>query len=240
MNFLAHFAFNHGPGGPAPDPYFVAGVTLPDLWPQLSRTRRLRWSVIRATPPRDSTDAALRAGLLNHVGVDRRFHTLPAFLIWQERVRADLDGGQMPAAARDFLAHLVVELALDRWLVGGDPDLPRRYYDLLARCDAAAIERRINRLAGVDARGLADVLRGFVERRFLCRLHEPDAPLRIVDFVLRLAGLAVPPETLRRVLGRAARCVDAALIWRALGASGVRGFASPTAEAAGRPAAVGG
>ncbi len=71
MNYLSHFFFNHTVCGVEPEPYFAMGVLLPDLWLRFSRKRRIRWKAVRAASPTGARGQALRAGLLNHVELDR-------------------------------------------------------------------------------------------------------------------------------------------------------------------------
>ncbi|GAF97361.1 unnamed protein product, partial [marine sediment metagenome] len=76
MNYLGHYVYNHAICGLDRQPDFVLGVALPDLWPRFSRKRRIRWQAVHAANVRDPQARQLRAGLLNHVAVDRRFHAL--------------------------------------------------------------------------------------------------------------------------------------------------------------------
>jgi hypothetical protein len=219
MNYLSHFVFNHAVRGLAPQPYFVLGVALPDLWPRFSRTRRIRWAAVRATPADGPVDGPLRAGLINHVEADRRFHSLPCFLGWQQTLKMHLASPARPAVVLDFLAHLALELALDRQLVCADRHLPERFYAHLGDCDLDLVERRLTVIAAVDARGLGDVVRGFLARRFLLRYVDHDALLVVIHQLLERLPIQLPPAAwLRELLDAAIALARPHEVWHELAA----------------------
>lgn len=216
MNYLSHFVFNHDICGLAEEPYFAAGVVLPDLWLRFSRQRRIRWKAVRAATPRDTLDANLRAGLLNHADVDKRFHTLPQFAGWQAQLRARLNGELHPAVA-EFLAHMAVELALDHRLLCDTPRLVDRFYDLLSRADASTVAERMAVLGAVDTRGLDGIIRQFLARRFLRHYRAPAGLCDVVRIVFSLAGFpAPPPRILEEQIAHALRIADPPAVWEGL------------------------
>lgn len=217
VNYLGHFVFNHRICGLPAEPYFALGVVLPDLWLRLSRTRRIRWRAVRAARPGDEVDAQLRAGLLNHVAVDRRFHGLPVFLRWQGAVRGAVPRDGTHPALLDFLAHLAVELALDHHLLREDPGLVAGFYRAVGGADAEVAAERVRRLGAVDTTGLAEVIRSFVARRFLARYATEAGLADVVRIVLELAGIPRPaPATVAGLLAAAAACVEPGDVWPAL------------------------
>jgi hypothetical protein len=217
MNYLSHFVFNHEVCALPPGPYFVLGVALPDLWLRYSRRRRIRWKAVRAARPQDRVDADLRAGLLNHVEVDGVFHGLPVFAEWQRALRPLCRDGDVHSVLADFLAHMAVELALDQRLLLADPDLPDRFYELLARCDEVLAAERTARLGDVPTDGLAEVIEQFIARGFLRQYGNTAGLVDVVQRVLAFAQLPAPPvQLLERVLVRAAEIADPQAIWSAL------------------------
>ncbi|MGD8451138.1 MAG: hypothetical protein PVJ57_04915 [Phycisphaerae bacterium] len=218
MNYLGHFVYNHEIRRLTPDAHFVMGVALPDLWPRFSRRRRIRWKMLRAAQPSATADVHLRAGLLNHVETDRLFHALPCFGQWQRTLRASLDDGEPHPLIAEFLTHLAIELALDGRLVRDDPERAERFYDTLAACDVADVERRITVLGSVDARGLGDEIAGFIGRRFLGRCGEVDVLAGVVQWIVSLTTIREPPamELLQRLLAHAIELVEPSRIWQEL------------------------
>jgi len=222
VNYLGHYVYNHEICGLPAEPYFVLGVALPDLWPRFSRTRRIRWSQVRAAAAGELRAAQLRAGLLNHAATDRRFHTLPAFLEWQEEVGSRAGRGAVHPTVRDFLTHLAIELALDHLLVREDAGRAEDFYDRVAGCDPLLVERSLHVLAGVNAGGLGREIEAFVRRRFLARFAERQVPVAVMGFVLGLAGArsAAPAWLLGELFAAAAGLVQPARIWSEMRARG--------------------
>ncbi|MFH1748949.1 MAG: hypothetical protein ABIG44_18100 [Planctomycetota bacterium] len=214
MNYLAHFVYNHQIRELTPQPYFVLGVALPDLWTWFSRRRRIRWKAVRAAAKLDPIDTQLQAGLLNHVEADRRFHTLPSFLHWLRELKDHAGDTEQPLVL-DFLAHLVIELTLDHHLVRSQPHLPEQFYTTLEACDLADAEQRISTLAQVDATGLQQVAQGFLSRRFLHRYSERQGLLTVIKRVLDLTTIpACPPvQLINALLDHAAEIVSPAAVW---------------------------
>jgi hypothetical protein len=217
VNYLSHFVFNHRVCGLEPEPYFAMGVVLPDLWVRFSRRRRIRWQAVRAAEPEDAPGAALRAGLLNHVDVDRRFHTLPVFLRWQEELKAAIDADGVHPFLVDFLAHASVELALDRALLLADERLVDEFYDLVSGCDARLVARLAGEIGDVDADGLENVVAGFFGRRFLRRYRTPAGLAEVIRIVLSLVKIDAPPaRVMLDFLEGAGRIADPERVWAAL------------------------
>jgi len=194
------------------------GVALPDLWPRFSRTRRIRWAAVRAARPRVPRTANLRAGLLNHVAADRRFHALTCFQVWQRQIKAAATHDDAHPLVLDFLAHVAVELALDHRLVCTDRLAPDRFYDLLSACELDQVEQRVGVLADVNARGLAPVIRAFIARRFLRRYVSPAALVVVLRRVLRLTTVATgaPDDLLERIVQHTIELADPAAVWGAM------------------------
>ena len=219
MNYLGHYVYNHHVGDLPAEPYFVLGVALPDLWPRFSRRRRLRWRAVRAARPRRREARQLRAGLLNHVAADRRFHTCPAFIRWQRTLRVSAATAAPTPPGLDIAAHIAVELALDHVLVRREPSAAERFYDQLACCDVALAEQIVGVLGDVDARGLGVEIRGFVARRFLRRFARCTTLAQVLRYILSLTsfrgGFAF--ERLCALTESAVRIVEPEKIWAEMG-----------------------
>jgi hypothetical protein len=219
MNYLGHYAYNRAVLGLEPEPYFVLGVALPDLWTRFSRRRRLRWRAVRAAEPREPRVARLRAGLLNHVAADRRFHALPIFEQWRKELRQAAGGESSRDSLTDFLTHLIPELTLDRAIACRRPELAEAFYDALGGCDREFVEAETGRLGEVDAAGLACEIDAFVRRRFLPRFRRPETIFAVVDFILGLTGIAERPSQalLARLVRAAEELVRPEFVWAQMG-----------------------
>ena len=216
MNYLSHYVYNHDICGQPQRPVFALGVALPDLWPRFSRRRRLRWRAVRAAVTADGDAAELRAGLLNHVAVDQRFHGLASFLTWQRALKATPGAGDVHSMTLDFMTHVALELALDQRLLRAEPALADRFYDTLAGADPLRVVADVSRVGDVDACGLEDTISLFVARRFLRRYATDEGLAHAFGLALSvIPATALPAEGLaREILRRAATLADPDVIWR--------------------------
>ncbi len=215
MNYLGHYVYNHAVCRLEPQPYFVLGVVLPDLWPRFSRRRRIRWKAARGATVSDPRAAQLRDGLLNHVAVDRRFHGLPSFVRWQRELKRRVADRAPRSAPIDFLAHVAVELMLDHRLARAEPQAVEDIYGQIGLCRSDLVERQVGLLGDVDARGLGHEIRRFISRRFLGQIARRDTLLRAVDYILSLMTIrtAPPRSTICTLLDASAELVDPETIW---------------------------
>lgn len=221
MNYLSHFVFNHAVCGLPVEPHFAMGVVLPDLWLRFSREKRIRWKAVRIAQPTAALDRNLRAGLLNHVETDRRFHRLPVFLHWQNDLKASVQSDGTHPALVDFLVHMAIELALDHLLLLDRPTLADEFYDVVAACDPAVVAERVGVLGAVETTGLDDVIRQFLARRFLRHYRTPAGLADVVRIVLSLAGISAPPGKLvDDLLTRAVKISAPPSVWAAMTADG--------------------
>jgi hypothetical protein len=217
MNYLSHFVFNHDVCGLPVEPYFAIGVVLPDLWLRFSQGKRIRWKAVRAAQPAAARDQNLRAGLLNHVEVDRRFHSLPVFLRWQGGLKASANADGTHPALVDFLAHMAIELVLDHHLLLARPALADEFYGVVSACDPASVAERVGILGAVDTAGLDEVIRQFITRRFLRHYRTHAGLADVVRIVLSLARIPAPPDRLvDDLLWRATQMVMPRAVWEAM------------------------
>lgn len=219
MNYLGHYVYNHTVCRLEPQPYFVLGVVLPDLWPRFSRRRRIRWRAARDATVSDPRTMQLRDGLLNHVAVDQRFHALPSFGRWQRELKRRVADRAPRSATIDFLAHVALELMLDHRLVCAEPRVAEDIYEHIGRCRSDFVEQQVGLLGDVDTRGLADEIRGFIGRRFLGQFARRETLLRVVDYILSLTTIRTTPprSVIRALLDASEELVDPEAIWAEMG-----------------------
>jgi hypothetical protein len=215
MNYLGHYVYNHTVCRLEPQPHFVVGVVLPDLWPRFSRRRRIRWRAVRDAAISDRRVSQLRDGMLNHVAVDQRFHALPSFVRWQRELKQRVMGDHPRSAMVDFLAHVALELMLDHHLAREQPRMAEEIYSRMGSCDFDFVEQEVGGLGDVDAQGLAQEMEGFISRRYLEQFAERDTLLRAIDFILSLTSIGAAPsrDTVLALLDLSDELVDVDTVW---------------------------
>ena len=181
---------------------------IPDLWPAFRRRPRLDPSWFEARGGA-GPDEALRAGLREHVRADAAFHTCGAFHAWRRAVVPTAEAIVTRPSLASFLAHVGVELTLDRLLVSERPSLGAAYYDTLDQVDPAQLERALIEVVGEPARGFSSVFTRFQGARHLLEYSQVESVAgslaRVVSLIRRADPVA--PERLIPFL----RGVEAAL-----------------------------
>jgi hypothetical protein len=194
MNWLGHYAIL--PPGAAP--LTVIGGALADLGHDL--TPRLRApALLDALAGSGGGDAAaLALGVRWHLAADALFHDDPAVTGLMTSARLRLHAPEFAALPRrrEFVAHLLVELALDAAWVLRDPGLPARYAANFSAPDrSAAIALIDGALPGrhTDAGAL---LENFSARITHLADQRPEALAerltRTLNYRMKLAGLIGP------------------------------------------------
>lgn len=217
MHFVAHYWWNHRVGDLPERPYFALGVALPDLWSRYSRERRIHWRTVQRFQPPDEWRFDLRAGLLNHIQADKYFHASPSFLRWQHELKAEhREREDIHSAVLDLVTHVALELALDHHLIGQEPSIAAHYYDVLGECDVARVEAQLQPMVRAESTGVGDVVRGFIERRFLSQFGDVEALVGVLELILSLPRVdaSAPHDIAATVMRRAVQIANPAAIWR--------------------------
>ena len=184
MNYLSHqyVARQIRPDAAAPAQFF-AGNLLPDLV-AIAGDGRMRGIAPAAT-------GALADGVRQHIETDNAFHSAAAF----KALVADA-GGRIAGAAwrivphrRFFIAHVLVELALDAYLLHTEPCIADDLYATLRVAVAEGLVARAESLAERALPNLAPMLERFLATEYL-RDYGTDAGLaRAVRRVCARANL---------------------------------------------------
>lgn len=199
MHFLSHYYVDRKTA----DPYRVVGALLPDISPGFTRTYN---AVIRKNDWTLKQESALiHQGVLRHYAVDMQFHGSAAF---GEAVAHALEALIGSGLDRDkyrlsFIAHIAVELMLDRQLIGADPGLVNVYYDLLESVERDKLGVYLNCIMP-DTQG-ARTLQAFdrfMEIKFLQYFDRTDGAAEgIVRTTKRAIGVDFTEEDRAKLLG---------------------------------------
>lgn len=192
------------------DPYFLAGVCVPDWLGVLNRKMRVRSRHAEpfAADP-DPRVAALAQGVMQHHRDDDWFHGTRAFAetslalsVLLRDVLVEGDGHR-----RGFLGHILVELLLDAELIDESPDRLRAYYAALASLDGQVVEGAVNRMATVPSDRIALLVPRFVAEGFLWDYADDDKLIYRLNQVLSRVKLPALPSEFRPILATARRLV---------------------------------
>jgi hypothetical protein len=112
-------------------------------------------------------------GLASHLRADAVFHRHPAFHermdLLRPRVRELWPGARDP----ELVAHVLIEMLLDRWLMAGDSTLLTRYYGAFRR-DQRDFAASMAASDEASRAALGEVLERFVSSRMLVQYGNAD------------------------------------------------------------------
>lgn len=189
MNFLSHAVVL---GAETRSLTFV-GAALPDLWPHMSSRPLPKLVLDRLRAEGEPDGLALARGIAHHMQADAAFHRHPSFL---ERVNVTVARIEPFLALPKWsalVAHVLVEMLLDRWLIEQDGELVDRYY----RHFGADTRERAAQLASADdaVRGeLEMMLERFASLRFLADYVSFESLVWRLSRALRRADAAILAE----------------------------------------------
>lgn len=163
MNFLSHYYLDKD----NPSAYFKLGLLLPDLVRGYNQHMRKGVAGYQATLPAH-TD--ITAGIAKHHLADRVFHSLPEFAALQANLKSELKTLHLLEALPRawFLAHIGVEMMIDRQLLKLSPHLYVEYYQALDAVSQPIVEKYFQE-TGCNhlSREFFGNFKVFMERRFL-------------------------------------------------------------------------
>lgn len=169
MHFLAHYYTEL----PNDNPLFITGLCIPDLWPRF--TRVYNRNLVKHAPFTNPDLKQIHSGIVQHFGADKRFHNSPLFLkevtnAIQSFADAGLDRQRIRTSV---IAHLAVEMLIDRQIVLKDKGICSTYYALLNKADEDTIHKYFSLLLlEGEMRTFLLNFRFYKQRRFLLLFEE--------------------------------------------------------------------
>lgn len=185
MNCLSH-AYRY-----LDDPYFVAGVCLPDWLGMIDRKVRVRRKDL--TNIRMESDPYLQSvvlGILQHLEDDDRFHNSPAFI----RVCGEVARQLAPISENrsnhfgGFASHILVELLLDASIEAHQPGTVHRYYQAVAQVCERTLDRCVNCISNKAIDKVPEFLQRYKNECFLFDYLEDTRLLMRLNGVLSRVG----------------------------------------------------
>lgn len=173
MNFLSHYFLDRNTNDNC---YFFAGLCVPDLLSLYARIFRIPFQKIEFEEEEKSDYNNFLKGLKRHEQVDGLFHNSEFFRQQMRNVSELLRAQKFHSQnlRSFFLAHIVVELMLDKILIQRYPELLDDYYKTLERVDLNLFYQFLNQMnqkwMGTDEKNiltLKDAMQRFCKRKFL-------------------------------------------------------------------------
>ena len=187
MNYLAHYILDHRRGHAC----YNAGLLLPDILRPQDGGYRIEEGARSDIDDLAPALVAFHHGIRRHVQRDRQFHSSSFFIQESRAIRHQLNA--FPDLARKrylfFLAHIWLELSLDRWLIVHHPDYAHALYRDLARVPKMSWARLLHFHRHPSPEWAIARLRKFHKHAFLWRYRDPLALRNILESVAQRVGL---------------------------------------------------
>ncbi|MFM2375526.1 MAG: hypothetical protein RLZZ165_623 [Bacteroidota bacterium] len=190
MNFLAHFFLDID----QPNGYFAAGAATPDLLSIYNPGLRIKAGQLGHLPPsiRAQADPHFVAGLERHFHADRVFHSSGLFRTEMHELSVLLKRQfhEQDIPRKFFVAHILIELLLDKVLIQQHPGLLDDYY---RQFESLSPFRRLRQstelVSGHSLPNYESFLAKFVENKYLYHYTENDHLVYILRRLLRRVGI---------------------------------------------------
>jgi hypothetical protein len=136
MNYLAHYYLDHTD----PRPHFTLGLVLPDLVRNFQKQYRLNPLHLTDAKPADEM-LHLNQGVHRHFHADKVFHTSTFFDQQNSELKRKLYAAGFESINKYiyFVAHVLLEMVIDRVLIQQHPLLCFNFYDALEKTDKLVI-----------------------------------------------------------------------------------------------------
>ena len=180
------------------DPHFNFGLLLPDLVRNFSPGSKLK--LVGATYE-GPTERSLLDGCLQHADSDKIFHAWSGFhelmSIVTTRIRAE------EAIEKDwFVAHILVELVMDHFLLKGDLLLANRLYTEFEMLDMDVIQSFLSRNDLPKFEQFESGMGHFMRIRYLEKYHETASILYALTKICTKVKLSPFTESQKRLLNQ--------------------------------------
>jgi len=189
MNFISHYFLDRD----HTDSYFFLGVSTPDLISNYDRTIRLKEATLPLIMENDASQAQLSFynGVLRHFEVDKMFHS-SHFFRRETRYLSHALGRTFPHEQVDksfFVAHILLELMLDRVLIRKHDYLLSAFYDHFRPSLIPPAVLLTEWVTNKHLPGYPDFLTQFSEKQFLYRYVDMRYLVRVLRHILNKIGI---------------------------------------------------
>ena len=183
MNFFSHYYYYNKQG----NDWYNTGLVLPDLLNNFNRKIKLKNNAARNFLPHEFD---LKEGINGHFEGDRKFHTSEFFhhntpLIKKTLVAHGFDSDKYRLS---FVAHIMLELILDRVLIKKNETLLHDFYSALHAVDVNEIIKFVRYEQELDQR-FADFFNGFRTHKYLYKYPDDEHFFFAANRIIGRVGL---------------------------------------------------
>ncbi|TAE59623.1 MAG: hypothetical protein EAZ89_02330 [Bacteroidetes bacterium] len=188
MNFISHFYLDRE----QEDSYFFIGVSTPDLVSVFDRNIRVKEHRMPPLPGYTPESAGFYAGVMRHFQVDKMFHSSPFFTRETGRISAMIQERFRPEELSRvfFVAHVLLELTLDKILIQRDPKLLPDFYRHLERASLDNVVSLTEWITHTGMPGYLPFLNRFVRRKTLYQYTDWQSVVYILRRMMQGVGVA--------------------------------------------------
>ncbi len=182
MNFLAHY-YSAVPASPP----FIVGTILPDLVRMYDRRNRLQ--PLSSLQEHDLKE--INQGILWHIKVDKWFHHTSFFKKNVSFIKAQLRAASLHFYPRFlyFVAHILLELLIDRGLVKHHPEETQRFYTQLQQVDKEQLFMYLNKHNDVyNKRGFGHYWQQFIDKQYIFDYLDNESFVYALNKVIERVG----------------------------------------------------
>lgn len=190
MNYLSHFYVDHDPA----KPHFNFGLMLPDML----GTAQRGWKPVngREYSFDDIRASEIWQGFKRHLLGDGLFHNTSFFMGQTRYIRETFEkaGLIQPGLRLFFVAHVLLEIMLDRLIIKMHPEIPDLFYDHLDKVSEGTVSSFFSGLKEPVPGRLFHMLSRFKEYRYLYSYTEDERLFFALNRIMERAGQASYPE----------------------------------------------
>ncbi len=144
MNFLSHYYLS----SESKNEYYTLGVLLPDLIPGFTRVNKLKSTATIYT----EVEKEINAGVAFHLRTDAIFHNLALFNQLNSEVTQIFSADSNHKIPRSFfLAHVLVELLIDKFLIEENLSAAQQFYFNLEKIDVVVLNTYLEKIKYLDS-----------------------------------------------------------------------------------------
>lgn len=188
MNFIAHYFLDHS----NPESFFAIGAATPDLLSIYNPGLRVKNHHLKSQSLFFKPEHSIfHAGLKRHFQADAIFHSSEFFAretaLISAAMHEKMEDANIPR--KFFLAHILVELILDRVIMRDHPNIVMNYYHHFDTTSMKSVKETTEFVVGHDLPNYEHFLNKFKENRYLLHYLEWDHIIFVVKLILRRVGI---------------------------------------------------